>query len=109
LPADIAYCIYIPFQPTVFYSIPTEIIIPIIIIIIIVIIIYHHHHHHHYGFELFLCERSVTDLYLLQSAQTGTGAYAAFYSVGTGVYLQGVKWRLRVVDHPPQSSVEVRN
>jgi hypothetical protein len=55
-----------------------------------------------------LCERSVTWFHLLQSLQTGTGAHAASYSVGTGVHLPGVKWRPRVVD-PPQSSAEVKN
>jgi len=56
-----------------------------------------------------LCERPLTEFYLLQSAQTDTGAHTASYSVATGVYLPGVKWRRSVVDHPPQSSVEVKN
>lgn len=69
----------------------------------------YYYHHHHYGFELFLCERSVTEFYLLQSAQTGTGAHTASCSVATGVYLPDVKWWRRVVDHPPQSSAEVKS
>ena len=39
--------------------------------------------------------------------QTGPGAHLASYITGTGYFL-GIKWPGRGVDHPPPSSVEVK-
>jgi len=39
--------------------------------------------------------------------QTGPGTHPASYTMGTGSF-PGVKWPGRGVDHPPQSSAEVK-
>jgi hypothetical protein len=51
----------------------------------------------------------IRDLYLLHSAQTGSGAHAASYSVGTGGFFPGVKRPGPEADHSPPSSVEDKN
>jgi hypothetical protein len=45
----------------------------------------------------------------LHSVQTGSGAYLAFYPVGTGALSQGVKRQGREANYSPPSSAEVKN
>jgi hypothetical protein len=50
------------------------------------------------------------DFSVLHSVQTGSGAYPASYTMGTGgTVLLGIKWPGRDANHSPPSSVEVKN
>jgi hypothetical protein len=44
-----------------------------------------------------------------KTAQTGSGAHPASYSVATGVYSRVVNWKRREADHSPLSNVEVKD
>jgi hypothetical protein len=47
--------------------------------------------------------------FLSKTAQTGSGAHPASYSVATGVNFRVVKWQGREADHSPLSNVEVKD